>query len=350
MFKVLSSLLLLGFTLTLLGCSEPAAEKKTPANKRPTKTHLVETITVVNEAISRSDTLTGSLRSRRVVRVFNQEEGQILRFTLFEGDRVNQGQTLMVFDSRLLHGEMDKAKAETLRARALVKRLNRLSKSNLASDDELAEAKKSLAVAQASERLINIRLSFTQINAPFSGVISQRLVEPGDVVPRYTHLLTITDPDSLIIELTVSELLLPYLHTKQEVEIQIDALGATRHQGVILRIHPEVDADSRRGTVEIALNPVPKGARSGQFARVTLRTQAKQRLLIPFAALRRDHESLFVYQITDNTAQRVNIRTGLKFDHRIEVLSGLNADDVIVLRGFMGLSDGKKVAITTPYK
>lgn len=342
----------LGFLLLLsallVSCGDADTDNATKAKKRPAQIHLVETVPVSLETISHQHTLSGSLRSRRSVRIFNQEEGQILSLALFEGDPVNTGQTLIKLDDRLLRREMDKALAEQHRAKALVTRLNRLSKSKLASEDELAEARKSLAVARASQQVLVTRLGFTTMTAPFSGVISQRLVEPGDVVPRYSHLLTISDPKSLISELSVSELLLPHLALNQAVGVQIDALGSVMHPGRILRIHPDVDPSSRRGIVEIALDPVPQGARAGQFCRINIETLAAERLLIPFSTLRRDREGLYVFRIVEQQAQRINIRTGLKFDHRIEVLAGLKPSDLVVVRGFMGLVDGKKVNVVNP--
>lgn len=344
----------LALSVALSGCGkdgDKAAEAK-PKQRKP-GTHLVEILSVQREAIGHSVTVTGSLRARESVRIFSQEEGRILELPYFEGDAVAAGTIVGKLDDTLLRKQFDKADAERRRAQAHLTRVRRLAKGKLASEDELAEADKTLAVATAEQQLLETRLGFTTIRAPFDGVVSERPVEVGDVVDANSHLLTISNPRGLVSELPVSELLIPYLEKAQPVQVRIDALGDQEFQGRILRIHPDIDPASRRGRVEITLDPVPEGARAGQFCRVTLSTRAAERLLIPYSTLRRDREGTFVFRIKNaekdgkafSRAERVAIRTGLKFDARVEVLSGLEPGDRIVQRGFMGLTPGKTVEI-----
>lgn len=349
---LLTALLLL---LGLLGCGQNpdvAKDAAKPKTKKP-RIHLVQVIPVQREPVAHSVTVTGSLRARESVRIFSREEGRILSLPYFEGDPVAADAIVVQLDDTLLRKEYDKAVAERRRAQAHLNRVRRLAKGKLASEDELAEADKTLAVAVAEQQLLETRLGFTTVTAPFAGVVSERPVELGDVVEANSHLLTLINHRGLISELPVSELLIPYLEKGQDVKVRIDALGDQTFHGKILRIHPDIDPATRRGTVEIALEPVPDGARAGQFCRVTLTTRAAERLLIPYATLRRDREGMFVFRIREKTkgdqsvneAERVAVRTGLKFGAQIEVLSGLGDGDRIVQRGFMGLTAGKAVEI-----
>jgi len=169
-------------------------------------------------------------------------------------------------------------------------------------------------------------------------------------VPRHAHLLTLADPSSLITEITLSELLLPNLQIGDPVKIQIDALGQQQFSGKILRIHPELDSGTRQGRVEIELEPVPGGARAGQFVRVTLHTTAKPRLMVPFTALRRDKKGGFIFVIESGKAIRQSVVTGVTIDNQIEVLSGLSQGDLIVTKGFMGLTGQKPVTMVPENK
>lgn len=332
------------------GCQpgEDASDKARKPHQRKASAHLVEVTPVIREPVGLISTLTGSLKARKSVRIHSQEEGQILSMPYFEGDKVELGDILITLDDTLLQREKDKAQAEYRRASADLARQRELAKSNLASAQDLAEAEKALAVAKAEGALLETRLSFTRISAPFSGTVTARLAEPGDVISKHTHVMSIADQGSLITELSASELLLPWIEAGQAVEVRIDALGADAFPGRVLRIHPTISPETRRGIVEVALEPVPPRARSGQFCRVTLSTRRAERLLIPFSALRRDRDGLYVYRITDNQARRVEIDTGLKFKARIEVLTGLAEGDQVVLRGFMGLGDGKAVEVVPP--
>jgi len=166
-------------------------------------------------------------------------------------------------------------------------------------------------------------------------------------VAKHTHLLTLIDPESLVTEIHISELLLPHIAPGDSATVRIDALGDEQFSGRILRIHPELDQTTRQGLVEVILDPVPKGARAGQFARVTLETARVQRMLIPFTAVKHDRTGAFVYLLDkDNKAIRSPVRSGIRVADRIEILDGLKPEQKVISRGFLGLSDGKQVKVT----
>lgn len=265
----------------------------------------------------------------------------------YEGDRVSAGEVLARQDDSLLEAQFQKAQAQRRQAEADLRRLDQLQGRKLVSEDEQARAATAVEVASAEEKLLHTRLAHTRLHAPFAGVISARLAEPGDVLPTFSHILTLTDPSSLVTEVKVSELLLPTLVVGDTAQVRIDALGSRDFEGRISRIFPTIDADTRQGTLEVVLEPAPAGARPGQFCRVKLQGRPVPRLSIPFAGLRRDLQGEFVYRLADGgTAQRRAVITGLNLGDRIEVLEGLEAGMRVVVQGFLGLSDGMAVQIT----
>lgn len=325
-----------------------AADAPDKPAARKVKPQLVEVVTLREEATRISHERTGSLDYSRQVRIYNQEEGRITALPWHEGDQVAEGQELLRLDDSLIRAELDKAEAEVRQARLDLKRIDDLVKRKAASRDELARARTTLEVAVAEASLQRTRLEHTRINAPFAGIITARLVEPGDVAPRHSHLLSLADPDSLYTEVKVSDLLLPHLRVGASVQVRIDALGRTDHPGRILRIHPRIDPVTRLGIVEVLLEPVPAGARAGQFARVTLNTAPVPRLMIPFTALRRDREGEHVFVVKQGKAQRLAVRSGLRLGDDIELLSGVQPGQQVITRGFLGLSAGKPLKIVKP--
>ncbi len=330
--------------ILLAGCGEHAATPAKHTKKEVAGAHLVETQSLSLAPTASSYTRSGSLRARRVARIYNQEEGRILELPWFEGDAVESGALLLRLDDALLRAELDKAKATARQARLDLKRWKNLVDRNAASKDEFERSRTALDIAAAEQHMLQTRLGYMQINAPFSGLVSARLVEPGDVVGEHTHVLTLVDPSSLVIEVRISELLLPRLAVGDAVGVRIDALDNQSLSGSILRIHPQLDRNTRQGVLEILLEPVPEKARAGQFARVTLKTAATPRLLLPFSALQRDRQGEFVYRVDDQSkARRAPVHSGLRVADRVEILQGLNVGDEVVTRGFLGLSAGKQV-------
>ncbi len=306
--------------------------------------HLVELVEVARGALRAKSVHTGSLRNRVVVRVFNQEEGRVTLLPHFEGDTVRTGDVLLELDNTLLEAQLDKALAVREDAQTSLRRVEQLQQGSLISQDEVTRALTAVEVARSEERVLRTRLGYTRVVAPFSGVVTARLVEVGDVVPRHSHVLTVADPSSLVTDLMVSELLVPHLVIDDPVEVRIDALGDTTFPGRVLRIHPDLDRRTRQGRVEIVLSPVPVGAQAGQFARVTFTTEAPDRNHLPFSALRRDRDGEHVFRVDAQLrASRVAVRSGRRLADRVEILEGLEAGERVVVKGFLGLTDGKVV-------
>ncbi len=328
---------------TLLAACQPAEEAGSKVGKRERPPQLVETTTCASRAISHSVTRTGTLRALREVRLFNQEEGQVSALPYSEGDAVDKGTVIARLDDTLLRAQLDKAVATRKQAASDLERLTRLKSRDMISDDVLNRSDTALLVAEAELALLRARLGYSTIKAPFSGLVSARMLEPGDVAPRFTHLLTLFDPGSLVIEVTLSELLLPQVKMGAEVPVRIDALGDITHPGRVLRVHPTIDSRTRLGLVEIALDSPPPGARPGQLGRVDLKLPAAMRRVIPYPALRRDTQGEFVYRVADGKVRRSTVRSGLLLGDDIEIVEGLEDGARIVLRGFLGLSDGSAV-------
>ncbi len=334
------------FLVLILFLSACTQEQDSAPAKKPRGDHLVETILIKKDTLSHVSAHTGTLRANRTTRIFNQEEGRIKQLPFYEGDRVAKGDLLVELDDQLLGAQLSKAVATRRQAKGDLQRLVGLEKKQLVSRDERVRAETALEVALSEEQVLKTRLGYTRIKAPFGGIISERLVESGDIAPRYTHLLTLYDPDSLITEISVSELLLPYVHRGDKVEVRIDALGDRVFSGKIQRIHPALDERTRRSKIELVIDPVPSGAMIGQFCRVYLNTQAKARLVVPFRSLQRDRKGEFVYLVgEDQQVKRAAVRSGLRLADKVEILEGLAEGSNVVVRGFLGLRHGKKVKV-----
>ena len=329
-------------TLLVVAC-QPAESPAPKGGKRERPPQLVETTSCATRAVAHTVTRTGTLRALREVRLFNQEEGRVAELPFFEGDRVAEKTVIARLDDTLLRAQLAKATATRKQAASDLERLKRLKSRSMISEDELNRAETALQVAEAELDLLRTRLGYSTIRAPFPGIVSERLLEAGDIAPRFTHLMSLFDPGSLVIEVTLSELLMPQVTPGNAVPVRIDALGDTAYPGRVLRVHPTVDPRTRLGMVEIALDPPPGGAKPGQLGRVALRLPAAERRVIPYPALRRDTQGEYVFRVDEGKVRRTAVRSGLLLGDEVEIVEGLADGDRIVLRGFLGLSDGSAV-------
>lgn len=331
----------------LSGADKKTAEANSARAERPA--HAVESILVARQAIAIKRTLTGTLEAPRTVHIHTEQSGRIIELPYYEGDKVAKDATLVKLDDSLLRANLAKATASRKQSELDLKRLQRLVPSKLASEDELARASTSLELANAEESLQRTLLSRTVIKAPYDSVISERLKEPSDIVAVNDHILTLFDPRLMTAAIQVPEQLHGRVAVGDSVKVRIDSLGDSSFAAKILRIHPVVDPDTRQGTVEIRVDPVPAGARPGQLCRVTLETAETPRLLIPLNALQFDSKGSYIYRLSDDSkAIRTAVTIGLQIDESIEIIDGVKVGDEVISKGFLGLKSGKTVRIINP--
>ena len=311
--------------------------------------HAVEIVVVSRQAVRIKRTLTGTLEAPRTVHIHSEQSGRIIKLPYYEGDKVKKGDLLVSLDDAILRANLKKTVATRKQAEVDMDRLQKLMKNNLAAEDQLARAATSVELARAEETLQRTLLSRTVIKAPFKAVISARLKEPSDIVAMNEHILTLFDPNYMTASIRVPEQLHSRVSVGDAVKVRIDSLGDSSFQAKILRIHPVVDAQTRQGTIEIHLDPVPRGSHPGQLCRVTLETAETPRRLIPLNALRFDSQGSFVYRLSNESkALRTAVTIGLQIGESIEIINGVNDGDQIVARGFLGLKSGRRVRVVKP--
>jgi len=320
-------------------------DQDTSRSKREAQAHVVATIPARMQSVQSQLTTSGTIEAGTTVRLFNEVSGKIQYLPYHEGDTVSANTIVIGLDDDIIQAELDKATATREQARIDYQRLKKLQK-QLASDEEIARAHTALDIAVADEQLQQSRLDKTVIKAPFDGVITERHYEQGDVVPLHSHILTMIDPESLQVRIHLAENWIPQIQLDDQVEIRIDALDNSAHPGLIKRIHPTIDANTRKGTVEIAFKPVPFGARAGQLARVTLKTRPSSRLVVPSHALHHDAKGAYVYVVGEkSTTSKIYVTKGAQYGDAIEITSGIHDNDAVVIKGFNGLRHGKKVEV-----
>jgi len=339
-------LALLALSIMLSSCSDSDKNKA----KRSAPVQLVETALARQQNTAISRTLSGTLQAIREIRITNQTQGILTELAVYPGDKVEIGSTLAQIDDALTAAEVQKAQATLKQAELDLRRLKNLASRKLASDSEVASAKTQKNIAAAELLLKQTELSYTHIKSPINGIVSERLAESGDVLSSHSQILSLVDTSSLKAEIYLSELLLPLIQESNPVSIKIDALGNQSFVGEIKRIYPTIDKTTRRGTIEIVMSPVPEGARPGQLCRVTIQTQNKSRLMIPYDAIRHDKEGTFVFSLVNGQAERVMVRTGIQQGDLIEVLEGITDQQRIITKGFFGLKNKMKVQDTSNNK
>ena len=293
------------------------------------------------EAVLRFST---NLEAERQVQVLAESSREVTALLVEEGDHVRRGAVLIRLEDDQQRTELERIEGQLTKARRELQRSDNLFEQQLISEQELND--KRYDVEQLDLALADARreLSYTEVRAPISGTVTQRLVKVGDHITVNQHLFDIIDFDSIVARVYVPEKELVRLETGQVARITAQALGSVERYGAIDRIAPVVD--SRSGTVKVTVAiPEEEGLRPGMYVSVELVTEVHdEALLVPKRALVYDDDQLFVFRMVDEErVERLLVQPILEDRDNIEPAGVLNAGDRIVVAGQAGLKNGSLV-------
>jgi RND family efflux transporter MFP subunit len=355
-----------------------------------------EPIAVTVVAVVSSDTAErleagGVVAAQESASVSSRIVAAIVSVRVKAGDRVRAGDVLVTLDARDVtehahqarasavaaekaltqaRSEQSAVEAEHRLATAWQKRIAALHVRNSATDQERDEAEARLSAAAArlagaqagiegaDAHLASVRAavgvatateSFATLRAPFDGLVTERLTDPGNLASPGIPLLRIESDGARQVVVRVDEARATYVQPGDRVRVLMDAIDDLAVdddgvEGVVAEVARAVGAGQRAFTVKVAV-PLTVTARTGSFARVVFRGAPRRVLLVPAAAVRRHGQVSSVYVVQDGMASLRLIQVGASSSEGVEVLAGLEAGESIVTSPLTRLVDGAKVAI-----
>ena len=299
--------------------------------------------------ISRALAVSGVVEPIRTVGVNSQLSGALLSVQVEEGNHVRQGDLLAKLDDREAATELAAAEAEHEVAQAAFERATQLRDRQVITLPEYERERTEAVAAQARRDQAKTRLGYSTITAPISGVITEKLVESGDIVAPQMRLFTIADLSTKVVRLHVSELDVVNLSVEDRVRVALDAFPERELEGRIRRIFPSADPATRLVPVEVALSGDSSDlARPGFLARVTFELGERDGvLLVPASAIVATGGSPAVFVVEGDHASRRPVSTGMTSRGEVEILEGLAENDTVVTVGNNSLQDGALVRVVT---
>ena len=184
-------------------------------------------------------------------------------------------------------------------------------------------------------------LQYTEIAAPFEGVITRKLVEVGDLATPGKPLLEMENSSLLRFECEIPEALIDRVAMGGELPVTIDAAGAAL-TGKVSEIAPSASAGSRTFLVKLDL-PSAEKLRAGQFGRVRVPVRERPAVLVAEGAVVRRGQIESVFVVEEGKARLRLVKTGRQIDGQVEILSGLSGGETVVVRDAHLLEDGAAV-------
>lgn len=290
------------------------------------------------------------IRSIQHIEMRSQERGYLQHIYVDEGQFVRKGQRMFQIMPLLYEAEMEKAKAEVNAAEIEYQNATNLADKNIVSKNEQALLKAKLDKAKAELNLARAHLEFTDIKAPFDGIMDHFQVRLGSLVDEGELLTTLSDNSKMWVYFNVPEAeYLDYAvrakkEGKQQVQLQMANSQLFDHTGVVETI--EADFNNETGNIAFrATFPNPKGLlRHGETGNILMPVPLKDALIIPQKSTFEILDKKFVYVVDDKgmlNARQVAIAQELP--HLYIVASGVGPNDKILLEGLGKVKNGEKI-------
>ncbi len=349
---------------------------------------------------------TGTTQPVQEATVRSQVDGQLRSLTVDVGDPVGAGEVLGQVDDTLLQVSVneaqaeltsrqsevaqaeaevsdvqtsyEEAKAELQQAQIDANRLRQLANAGAISFQEAEQAELALSLAEqalrSAEQQIRTReqavnavkgrveaqqavvtqaqeqLSYTAVQAPFSGVVLEKNVEAGDYVQTGTDIVRIGSLDTIEVTVQLSELDLSRINPGQSVQVRFDALPGQEFTGQVSRIAPIADTVSRQLPVQITL-PNPNGRiGGGLLARVQFTPTGASQIVVLEEAVQDIDSNPQIFIVTENesgaTVSSRTVQLGDRANGEVEILSGLEPNETYVVTSDRPLEDGQAVRLS----
>ena len=293
----------------------------------------------------------GNVETKQNIVISAEYSGVLSRVFVKEGDKVKKGRVLARIDDGGLGSQLAQLQTQADLNKTTFERQKRLWDQNIGSEIQYLQAKASYEASQSQVNQLRSQLGKTTITAPFAGTIDQVLTEQGSAVMPGKELYRIVNLSDMYITAEVPESYLGTVSVGKSVEVNFPVLNK-KIDSKIRQTSNFINPANRSFTIEVAVPNEEKSIKPNLTAKLRINDYTSEdAILIPLSVISENAEGeQYVYVATkgeDNTlvAKRVIVETGKTQGDSIEILSGLNANDEIIVQGARSVQDNQEIRI-----
>lgn len=337
-----------------------AEGEKKPAG--PLELAAGDVATVSTATLVRRLPLSGSLTPLSQTTIKAKVGGELLEVRVREGQAVTKGEVLARIDTRLQQAQvasqragLEKAKADLALAKLNLENNQRLLQKSFIAQNVLDTSQSTYESAVANVKLAEAQLELAEIGlrdsvvrAPFAGIISRRLAEPGEKVSSDLPLLGLVDLTQLELQASAPASEIPSVKPGQKAQVRVDGYGDQRFEATVERINPATEQGSRSILIYLSLDNSAGLLRGGMFAQGELVIgESGEGPVVPVAAIRSEAGLKYVMAVVDGKLLQKSVKLGLSTEDNamVEVREGLVPGDIVVVGRLDALKPGTAVVL-----
>jgi RND family efflux transporter MFP subunit len=290
--------------------------------------------------------LAGRVEAARDARLGAAKGGLVVDLSAREGDRVAAGDVLARLDDRTWSAIAARAAADRDDAARQLQRVNALFDEGAVSSNELDAARTRLAIADAAQREAGAQVAQCRIEAPFDGIVDERVIELGDFVPEGGTVFRLVDIQEVKIGFDVPERDIVNVAAGQRVTFAVAAIGGTAMTGRVSFVASAATPQAGTYRVDLTLDNPGERLKPGMLADVVLvRGLLRDRIVVPLEAVLPARGEHVVYVVLNGHAVRRVVRLAAIVGEDAVLDSGVDTGDAVVIEGQRTLADGAAVVL-----
>ncbi len=346
--KVLTFILAGGIFLTACTPKEkPASGKAEAAAAGITEAIPVRVMPVAKTKIARTIDYTATIQAYEEVNMAPSTPGRVDKIYVEVGDRVQKGQKLFLMDRTQYYAN----KIQLANIEKDLARMDTLMKVGSIKAQTYDQTKAQYEVTKTN---VDFMEANTLLEAPFSGIITGRYLEEGELysgapsASGKAAVVTLMQINPVKVTVSISEQYFPLIRNGMKARIIADVYPGKEFEGVIFRVHPTIDAMSRTFSAEIRIPNNSEVLRPGMFVRILIDMGQMEALVVPASTvmLQEGTNERYVFIVENGTATRRLVTLGQRFDDRFEITGdSLKVGESLVVDGQARLSNGQAVKI-----
>jgi RND family efflux transporter MFP subunit len=341
--------------LFLVGC-KPAAQAPVAA---PTKVTVAKPI---QQSVRSYELFDGNVSALLSVDLVARIPGYLTKIEFADGAYVKKDQRLFVIEQDQYIQQVNLTNAVFAEAKIEINRQKALLKDNATSQASVDKANSAYLQAEANAKLAQLNLAYTEVRAPFDGLMGRHLIDVGNYLgssPQGVNLATIQKINPVYVYFSINE--------RDLLKFKNMVGGADQRKSMINKLPVAVALQGEEGyphtgVLDFAANLLNTSTGSlqlraelpndrvnllpGLYAKVKVEYgEPREAILVPNATIQSDQQGDYVYLVDDaNKAERRNVKRGQRFSHLIEITSGIKSSDTIIVNGFINVKPGQVVA------
>lgn len=294
----------------------------------------------------------GTLVPNDSVDLKSEVSSKIDKILFSDGSIVRKGDLLIQFDESLIQAEVREAEARYRKAKIEYELMDKLADRGATSKIKKENAFSDMQTASAQLNSARVKLEKHKIFAPFGGMIGIKNVSVGQFIQTGTDLVKLVDNHPLKVDFTVAETDIDKIYVSQEINVLVGGDVFQSYPAKISAIEPESDKISHSFKVRAILD-VPEEIASnspvlkpGRFVKVSITiNDGEQGIIIPESAVEKSGNENIVYIVSDGMAIKRLVTPGMRKDGNIEIITGINEGDLVIIKGQEGVGDGRAVKV-----